>query len=135
VRLQRRRELADARFEFGSNAGVRTPGLVMTVHNSPLNRWRLHQVLGHMSWTKIRTACFGAKLSLYINTFFEENALKKRVLIPEHETLVGGRPMGGLKALKIPFVDADGLLELLDVFGPAFSEGSLGLPVSLLPLL
>lgn len=29
-------------------------------------------------------------------------------------------------------MDADGLFELLDVFGPAFSEGSLSLSVSLL---
>ncbi len=58
-------------FEFWRDAGVDAgvgPPRMVTVEDSPWNRWRLHQVLGHMSWTKIWTAGFGTKLSLYINT-------------------------------------------------------------------
>ena len=43
--------------------------------------------------------------------------------------------MGRLQIMKIGFMHSNGLLQLLDVFRPALSEGCLGLTVSLLPLL
>lgn len=40
--------------------------------------------------------------------------------------------MGRLEVMEVGLMDADGLFELLNVFGSAFSEGSLSLSVSLL---
>ena len=65
--MQGRCNRAHAGFELGGNARGRSSRLV-PVHDRSLDGRGLHQVLGHMSWTKIWTACFGSKLSLYINT-------------------------------------------------------------------
>lgn len=43
--------------------------------------------------------------------------------------------MGGLEVVEVGLVDANGLLELLDVFRATFSEGGLSLAVPLLSLL
>ena len=43
--------------------------------------------------------------------------------------------MGGLQVMQIGLMNADGFFQLLDVLCPAFSKGSLGLTVPLLPLL
>jgi hypothetical protein len=43
--------------------------------------------------------------------------------------------MGGLETLEVRLVNLDRLLQLLDVLGAPFSEGSLSLPVPLLSLL
>ena len=43
--------------------------------------------------------------------------------------------MGRLEVVQVGFVDANGLFELLDILGPAFSEGSLCLSVPLLAFL
>ncbi len=43
--------------------------------------------------------------------------------------------MGGLKVVQVLLVDADRLLQLLDVLGAAFAKGGLRLAVALLALL
>lgn len=43
--------------------------------------------------------------------------------------------MGSLEVVEVGLVDADGLLELLDVLGAALAESGLGLTVPLLALL
>lgn len=43
--------------------------------------------------------------------------------------------MSSLEVGEVLLVSSDGFLELLDILGPALSEGRLGLAVSLLPLL
>lgn len=68
-------------------------------------------------------------------TFLEKNSLKQRVLVAEHQTFVGGIAMGGLEVVQVGFVDPDGFLELFDVLGPALTESSLCLPISLFTLL
>lgn len=68
-------------------------------------------------------------------TLFEQDALQQRVLVAQHETLVGGVPVGRLQVVQVLLVDLDRLLELLDVLGAALAEGGLGLAVPLLPLL
>ena len=70
---------------------------MVSVQYRPRNRWRLHQVLGHMSWTKIWTAGFGTKLSLYVNTWL-------RVSISEPKTLT---MLAHRVALKRATVDDD----------------------------
>ena len=42
---------------------------MVPVQHGPLNRGRLHQSLGDLSWTEVGTASFGTKLSLDINTW------------------------------------------------------------------
>jgi len=68
-------------------------------------------------------------------TLFEQNALKQRVLIPQHEAFVGGSPMALLETGKRVFVLLDGGLELLDVLCSPLSERGLCLSVALLSLL
>ncbi len=43
--------------------------------------------------------------------------------------------MGGLEVGEVLLMSSDGLLELLDVLGPALSECRLSLAIPLLPLL
>lgn len=78
---------------------------------------------------------FGLKLGLDVDALLEENALEQRVLVPEHEALVGCGAVGSIEVGQGLLLHTDRLLELLDVLGAAFSEGSLGLSVPLLPLL
>ena len=68
-------------------------------------------------------------------TLLQEDTLKKGVLVAQHQALVSGSAVGRLEALQVALMDADGLLELLDVLGATLAEGSLGLAVALLALL
>jgi hypothetical protein len=68
-------------------------------------------------------------------TLLKKDALQEGVLVAQHQALVGGGAMSSLEAVKVRLMDADGLLELLDVLGAALAEGRLGLAVTLLPLL
>jgi hypothetical protein len=70
-----------------------------------------------------------------IITFLQQDTFQQRVLVPQHQTFVGGMAMSSLKIGQVLLVSPDGLLQLFDVLSPAFSEGSLSLPVSLLSLL
>lgn len=68
-------------------------------------------------------------------TLLEQDALKQRVLVPEHQALVGGVPVGSLQVVQVLLVHPDRLFELLDVFGASFAEGGLCLAVPLLTFL
>jgi hypothetical protein len=67
-------------------------------------------------------------------TFFKQDSFEERVLIAQHETLVGSIAVAVLQILQRLLVVLDGALELLDVFCAALTEGSLGLAVALLAL-
>lgn len=108
---------------------------MVAVQDSTLDRRRLNQVLGHVSRPKIRTASFSTQLRLHVNTLFQQNPLKKRVLVAQHQALVGSMAMGSLEVSQVLLMGADGLLELLDVLGSALTKSSLGLTVPLLSLL
>jgi hypothetical protein len=54
------------------------------VHNRTLDRRRLNEVLRHVGWSQIGTTRLRAKLSLDIDSLFEENTLEKRVLVSKH---------------------------------------------------
>jgi hypothetical protein len=88
-----------------------------------------------MSRTKVWTACLGPQLSLYIDAFLEQDAFQEGVLVTEHQTFISGMAMSCLQVVKIRLMNADGLLQLLDVLCPAFTESCLSLAVTLLPLL
>lgn len=51
---------------------------MMSIQDRPLDRWRLHQVLRHMSRAKIRAAGFGAELGLHIDALAGMLAVCKR---------------------------------------------------------
>lgn len=105
---------------------------MVSVHDGSLHRGWLDQILGHMCRTQIRAARLGSEFGLDIDTFLEENAFQERVFISEHQTLIGGAAVSRLKVMEVGLMDADGLFELLYVFGSSFSEGCLSLPISLL---
>jgi len=67
-------------------------------------------------------------------TLLQQDSLKKRILVAEHETLIRGAAVALLQRLQCLFMVLDGGLELLDVFGATLSERSLCLPVPLLAL-
>jgi len=75
------------------------------------------------------------KLCLYIDSFFEQDAFEQRVLVAQHQALVGSAPMGRLKVVQVGLVDSDGLFELLDILCAPLSERRLRLPIPLLTLL
>jgi hypothetical protein len=62
-----------------------------------------------MSWTKIWTASLGSQFGLDINTFLKENTFQQRILVPQHQTLVGCRPVSGLETVEIRFMGANSL--------------------------
>lgn len=64
-------------------------------------------------------------------TFFQEDAFEKGIFISQHQAFVGGCSMTLLQVLQRLFMVLDGLLQLLNVFGPPFSEGGLCLSISL----
>lgn len=68
-------------------------------------------------------------------TLFEENTLKKRVLVSQHQALVSSAAVGGLQTGEVGFMGANGVLELFDVLGSTLAESRLSLAVSLLALL
>lgn len=67
-------------------------------------------------------------------TLFKQDALKQRVLVSKHETLVRGRAMALLESRQLLFILLDVRLQLLDVLRSTFSERCLGLSVALLAL-
>lgn len=85
-------------------------------------------------WSQIWTALKG-ELRLNIDAFLKKNAFEKRVLISQHQTLVGSRAVALLEVLKSLFMVLDRRLQLLDVFGPALAEGCLRLTIPLLAFL
>jgi hypothetical protein len=127
-----RRRGNGARLALGSNVRVGTSRLMVTVDQGSLDWWWLHHILGHMSWAEIGAAGFSSELSLHINTLLEQDTLKQRVLIAQHQTFVGSCAMRCLQVVKIGFVNTNGLFKLLDVFGSTFSKSSLCLSVALL---
>jgi hypothetical protein len=68
-------------------------------------------------------------------TFLQQDPLEQRVLVPEHQTFVGGVAVVVLQVLQGLLMVLDSALELLDVLGAALAEGCLGLAVALLALL
>ena len=68
-------------------------------------------------------------------TLLQQDSLKKRILVAEHETFVSGTTVTLLQGLQRLFMVLDGGFELLDVLGAPLSERSLSLPVPLLALL
>jgi hypothetical protein len=68
-------------------------------------------------------------------TFFQQDTLKQRVLVAQHQALVGRRTVTLLERAQSIFVLLDRRLQLLDVLGSTFSERSLSLPVPLLSFL
>lgn len=68
-------------------------------------------------------------------TLLQQDSLKKRILVAEHETFVSGTTVTLLQGLQRLFMVLDGGFELLDVLGAPLSERRLGLPVPLLALL
>lgn len=67
-------------------------------------------------------------------TLFKKDSLQEGVLIAKHQTLIGSSAVGRLEVVKVGLMDANGFLELLDVFGSSFSEGCLRLSITLLAL-
>lgn len=88
-----------------------------------------------MSGRQVGTAGFGLKLCLNIDALLKENALEERVLVSEHQAFFGGGAVRRLKVVQVGLMDANGLLELLDIFGASFAKGGLGLSVALFALL
>lgn len=88
-----------------------------------------------MSGTKVGTPMLGLKFGLYIDPLLEENALQQRVFVSQHETLICCCTMSRIEVGQGLLLDADGLLELLDILCTSLSESSLCLPIPLLPLL
>jgi hypothetical protein len=76
MRLQRRWQYRNG-LSLRSDIRVRSTRLVVSVHDSALNRGRLNEVLGHMSWSQVRTTSLCTKLSLDIDSFFKKNTLEK----------------------------------------------------------
>jgi hypothetical protein len=72
---------------------------------------------------------------LDIDTFFQQNTLEQRILVPKHQALVRRCPMTLLEVLESLFMVLDGSFELLDVLGTSLTERGLRLAISLLPLL
>lgn len=68
-------------------------------------------------------------------TLLQQDSLKKRILVTEHETFISRTTVTLLQSLQCLFMVLDGGLELLDVFGAPLSECSLSLPIPLLALL
>jgi hypothetical protein len=67
-------------------------------------------------------------------TFLEQDAFEQGVLVPEHQTLVGGGAVALLEVLEGFFMMLDGGLQLFDVFSATFSKGRLCLTIPLLAL-
>jgi hypothetical protein len=95
----------------------------------------MRHVLRHVSGTNLRAARLCSQFGLDIDTFLKQDPFQKGVLVSQHETLVRRAPVGGLQVVEIGLMNADGLLELLDILRAALSKGRLSLAVPLLPLL
>ena len=68
-------------------------------------------------------------------TFFEQDALQERILIPKHEAFIRRRTVTLLEGLEGLFMVLDGRLQLFDILCASFPERRLSLTVPLLPLL
>lgn len=88
-----------------------------------------------MSRAQVGAASLGSKLGLDIDTLLEEDTFQERVLVSEHQTLIGGGAVSRLEVVEVGLMDTDGLFELLYVFGTTLSEGGLSLPVPLFAFL
>lgn len=88
-----------------------------------------------MGRAEIGTAMLGLQLSLDIDALLEEDALKQRVLVSQHQTLVRSSTVGSVQISQRLFLNTDGLLKLFDVLGPPLAESCLSLAVALLALL
>jgi hypothetical protein len=106
---------------------------MMTVEDGSLDRRRLNKILRHVSRPKAWAAGLGTEFSLDVDALLQEDAFQKRVLVAQHQALIGRMPVSGLKIGEVLLMGADSLLELLDVLGPPFPESRLRLPVPLLP--
>lgn len=69
------------------------------------------------------------------STFFKEDTLEERVLIPKHQTLVGGVTVSSLELVEILLVHTDCFLQLLDVLRTPLAESGLSLAIPLFPFL
>lgn len=67
-------------------------------------------------------------------TFLEQDPLEQRVLVSEHQALVGGIAVTILQVLQRLLMMLDGALQLLDVLCAALTESGLGLAIALLAL-
>lgn len=90
---------------------------------------------GHRYLEVGELVCTSKAVAQWSVTFLEQDALQQRVLVAQHQTLVGGAAVALLQVLQGVLMVLDGALELLDVLGAALTEGSLGLAVALLALL
>jgi hypothetical protein len=68
-------------------------------------------------------------------TLFEENSLKQRILVPQHQTLISRLTMALLKTLQGIFMVLYGSFQLFDIFGSTFTKSRLRLTIPLLTLL
>ena len=107
----------------------------MAAHDGTLDRRRLNQILGHVGWSEGRAASLGLEFSVYVDALLKKDSLEERILVAEHQTLIGSCAVGRLKVVEVGFMDADGLFQLLDVLCASLTESSLGLSVSLLAFL
>lgn len=67
-------------------------------------------------------------------TLLQQNTFQQRVLVPQHEALVGRGPVALLQARQGVFVLLDSGFKLLDILSATLAKGSLRLPVALLAL-
>jgi hypothetical protein len=68
-------------------------------------------------------------------TLLKQDPLEQRVLVSQHQTLVCRAAMALLQTLQGLLIALDGSLQLTDILRTTFTEGSLGLSVTLLPFL
>ena len=68
-------------------------------------------------------------------TFFQQNSLKQRVLVSQHQALVCCGTVALLQSMQRVLLSLYGGLQLLDIFCPPLSESRLSLTVPLLSFL
>lgn len=84
---------AVARLKLWCNAGVGSPR-IMPVQQCPRNWGRLNHILRRVSRSEVGTAMLGLEFGLYVNPLLEKDALKQRILVPQHKTLVRRSTVG-----------------------------------------
>lgn len=95
---------------------------------------RLDRNVLHEAWREGWTARLHRQLGLNVDALLKKYPFKQGVLVSEHQTFVGRRAMTLLESRQRLLILLDRRLKLLDVLGPALSEGSLRLSVALLTL-
>lgn len=108
---------------------------MVPAHDGALDRRRLYHVLRNMGRAQVRAASFGAELGLNVDALLEQDALEERVLVAKHQTFISSSTVSSLQVVEVRLMDANGLLELLDVLSTALTEGGLRLSVTLLAFL